>query len=104
MSLYDGDWEITITKELDEASVAEQSFLFLLEYRSAASDTILNNYYGVITIPAGYSSGTIEFQDILPGVYTVTEIESNWHYELDISSPDSQPILLLDHEKLAGDA
>jgi len=72
-----------IEKTLDSPAEEDEKFVFQVDYReTSATGTVVKTMYAVITIEAGESIGTANFVDMSAGWYTVTELDSNWRFEL----------------------
>ena len=72
-----------VKKTLESPAEEQEKFVFQVDYREdSATGDIVRTMYAVITIDAGDSAGTAAFVDMPVGWYTVTELDSNWRFEL----------------------
>lgn len=76
--------ELTVNKVLTDSAEEEETFVFQVDYcgNGAEAGSVERTMYAVITIPAGQKTGMAKFIEMPPGWYTVTELDSNWRFEL----------------------
>jgi len=74
-----------INKTLGSPAEEEETFVFLVEYRGAKTTpgAVTQTLYAVITLEPGQVFGTAIFADMPIGWYSVTELDSNWRFDLD---------------------
>jgi len=83
--------ELTVEKELTAPAEEEETFVFQVDYcgNDTEAGSVERTMYAVITIPAGETTGTAKFVEIPAGWYMVTELNSNWRFELLVDELDN---------------
>ena len=66
---------LIVTKNLNEKAEEPETFYFMI----SGDD---GSFYTKVTVPANATTASVTIDNVVPGVYTVTELESNWRYEL----------------------
>ncbi|MCB7305632.1 hypothetical protein NE683_08045 [Bariatricus massiliensis] len=72
---------IDLTKQLTEVADSDYSFIFKFE-RLADDGSTIQTFYQTMKIPMGSSSAVISVKELVPGNYKITELDSNWRYEV----------------------
>ena len=91
--------EVTIEKKLTSPAEEDETFVFQVDYRGSGTTagSAERTMYAVITIKTGESEGTAKFVDMPAGWYTVTELDSNWRFELLVDElDDDNPTAVVD--------
>jgi len=73
-----------VTKTLTAPAEETEQFVFQIDYKGggATAGTVVRTMMAVITVQVGQTSATINFVDMPQGWYTVTELNSNFRFEL----------------------
>ena len=77
--------DFEVQKTLNAPAEENEIFVFKVEYRgwdAAAAGEVQNTMYARVEVKAGEITAKAVFKDMPIGWYTVTELDSNWRFEL----------------------
>ncbi len=83
--------QLEITKQLTEKATEEETFIFMIQRKVGEGNTskITETFYASVTLEPGEDEKMVTIADLKQGTYVVTELQSNWRFELDTTNDEN---------------